>query len=78
VCCAAVRTNMVRPGHRPAGEWRCELRAHNPATHRWEAGNVRGRAEYYAAAPERMSGRQIPVPGGVKHHLTRSRRLSSA
>ncbi len=32
---------------------------------RWEAGNVRDVLEYYAAAPERMSGRQIPVPGGV-------------
>jgi acyl-CoA reductase-like NAD-dependent aldehyde dehydrogenase len=32
---------------------------------RWEAGNVRDVFEYYAAAPERHSGRQIPVPGGV-------------
>ncbi|MGP0030388.1 MAG: aldehyde dehydrogenase family protein [Acidimicrobiales bacterium] len=32
---------------------------------RWEAGNVRDVVEYYAAAPERHSGRQIPVPGGV-------------
>ncbi|HVX23226.1 MAG TPA: aldehyde dehydrogenase family protein [Acidimicrobiales bacterium] len=32
---------------------------------RWEAGNVRDVLEYYAAAPERMAGRQIPVPGGV-------------
>ena len=32
---------------------------------RWEAGNVRDVLEYYAAAPERHSGRQIPVPGGV-------------
>jgi acyl-CoA reductase-like NAD-dependent aldehyde dehydrogenase len=32
---------------------------------RWEAGNVRDVIEYYAAAPERQSGRQIPVPGGV-------------
>jgi len=32
---------------------------------RWEAGNVRDVLEYYSAAPERHSGRQIPVPGGV-------------
>ncbi len=31
----------------------------------WEAGNVRDLLEYYAAAPERLTGRQIPVPGGV-------------
>jgi acyl-CoA reductase-like NAD-dependent aldehyde dehydrogenase len=31
----------------------------------WEAGNVRDVLEYYAAAPERHSGRQIPVAGGV-------------
>ena len=32
---------------------------------RWEAGNVRDVLDYYAAAPERLSGRQIPVAGGV-------------
>ncbi|CAB4713483.1 unannotated protein [freshwater metagenome] len=32
---------------------------------RWEAGNVRDCLNYYAGAPERMFGRQIPVPGGV-------------
>jgi acyl-CoA reductase-like NAD-dependent aldehyde dehydrogenase len=32
---------------------------------RWEAGNVRDVLTYYSAAPERMAGRQIPVPGGV-------------
>jgi acyl-CoA reductase-like NAD-dependent aldehyde dehydrogenase len=32
---------------------------------RWEAGNVRDVVEYYAAAPERLIGRQIPVPGGI-------------
>ena len=32
---------------------------------RWEAGNVRDVLDYYAGAPERMSGRQIPVAGGV-------------
>jgi len=32
---------------------------------RWEAGHVRDVLEYYAAAPERMFGRQIPVSGGL-------------
>ncbi|MEN3310289.1 MAG: hypothetical protein V7603_6491 [Micromonosporaceae bacterium] len=32
---------------------------------RWEAGNVRDVLDYYAGAPERLSGRQIPVPGGL-------------
>jgi len=32
---------------------------------RWEAGHVRDVLEYYSAAPERLSGRQIPVAGGV-------------
>src|SRR6202041_3004445 len=31
----------------------------------WEAGQVRDVLMYYAAAPERQSGRQIPVPGGL-------------
>jgi acyl-CoA reductase-like NAD-dependent aldehyde dehydrogenase len=32
---------------------------------RWEADQVARVLEYYAGAPERLSGRQIPVPGGV-------------
>jgi acyl-CoA reductase-like NAD-dependent aldehyde dehydrogenase len=32
---------------------------------RWEAGNVRDVLRYYAAAPERLCGKQIPVPGGL-------------
>ncbi|MDO9377673.1 MAG: aldehyde dehydrogenase family protein [Nocardioidaceae bacterium] len=32
---------------------------------RWEAGNVRDVLNYYSGAPERLLGRQIPVPGGV-------------
>ena len=31
----------------------------------WEAGNVRDVLNYYSATPERLSGRQIPVPGGL-------------
>jgi acyl-CoA reductase-like NAD-dependent aldehyde dehydrogenase len=32
---------------------------------RWEAGQVRDVLSYYAAAPERACGRQIPVAGGL-------------
>ena len=32
---------------------------------RWEAGQVRDVLMYYAAAPERLTGKQIPVPGGL-------------
>ncbi|HIW99072.1 MAG TPA: aldehyde dehydrogenase family protein [Candidatus Nesterenkonia stercoripullorum] len=38
---------------------------HTIGNARWEAGNVRDVVEYYAGAPERLFGRQIPVPGGV-------------
>ncbi|HUB70346.1 MAG TPA: aldehyde dehydrogenase family protein [Acidimicrobiales bacterium] len=38
---------------------------HTIANARWEAGNVRDVINYYSAAPERLFGRQIPVPGGV-------------
>ena len=31
----------------------------------WEAGNVRDVLQYYSAAPERLSGQQIPVAGGL-------------
>jgi len=38
---------------------------HTISNARWEAGNVRDVLTYYSAAPERLSGRQIPVAGGV-------------
>ncbi|MFL6018501.1 MAG: aldehyde dehydrogenase family protein, partial [Gaiellaceae bacterium] len=38
---------------------------HTIGNARWEAGNVRDVLTYYSAAPERLSGRQIPVTGGV-------------
>lgn len=38
---------------------------HTIGNARWEAGNVRDVLGYYAGAPERLSGRQIPAPGGV-------------
>ena len=38
---------------------------HTIANARWEAGNVRDVLGYYAGAPERLFGRQIPVAGGL-------------
>ncbi|HST81359.1 MAG TPA: aldehyde dehydrogenase family protein [Kineosporiaceae bacterium] len=38
---------------------------HTIGNARWEAGNVRDVLDYYAAAPERLFGRQIPVAGGI-------------
>src|SRR5213079_1401909 len=38
---------------------------HTIGNARWEAGNVRDCLNYYSAAPERLIGKQIPVPGGV-------------
>ncbi|MFF5226665.1 aldehyde dehydrogenase family protein [Dactylosporangium sp. NPDC000521] len=46
---------------------RLEVRnsGHTIGNARWEAGNVRDVLNYYAGAPERLSGRQIPVAGGM-------------
>ncbi len=38
---------------------------HTVSNARWEAGNVRDVLNYFSATPERLFGRQIPVPGGV-------------
>ncbi|GAB3666352.1 aldehyde dehydrogenase family protein [Nocardioides korecus] len=38
---------------------------HTLGNARWEAGNVRDCLNYYSASPERLFGRQIPVPGGI-------------
>lgn len=38
---------------------------HTLGNARWEAGNARDVIAYYAGSPERLSGRQIPVDGGV-------------
>ncbi|TLP80030.1 aldehyde dehydrogenase family protein [Nesterenkonia sphaerica] len=38
---------------------------HTISNARWEAGNVRDVLTYYSGAPERLSGRQIPAPGGI-------------
>lgn len=38
---------------------------HTLGNARWEAGNVRDVLNYYAGAPERHAGAQIPVDGGI-------------
>ena len=38
---------------------------HTISNARWEANNVANVLGYYAGAPERLFGRQIPVPGGL-------------
>lgn len=38
---------------------------HTIGNARWEAGNVANVLAYYSGAPERLFGRQIPVPGGL-------------
>ncbi|GGU40377.1 phenylacetaldehyde dehydrogenase [Lentzea flava] len=42
-----------------------ENSGHTIGNARWEAGNVRDVLQYYAGAPERLFGKQIPVPGGL-------------
>ena len=42
-----------------------ENAGHTIGNARWEAGNVRDVLAYYAGAPERHCGRQIPVAGGI-------------
>ncbi len=38
---------------------------HTIGNARWEAGHVRDVLNYYSGAPERLIGKQIPVPGGT-------------
>ncbi len=66
---ARLLRRFARPGRRAPRRTRRSSRSRN-AGHtignaRWEAGNVRDVLNYYAGAPERLTGRQIPVPGGL-------------
>ena len=51
-----------------------ENAGHTISNARWEAGNVRDVLTYYAAAPERLFGRQIPVAGGLDLTICRTAR----
>src|SRR5256714_9921128 len=42
-----------------------ETAGHTISNARWDAGSVRDVLTYYAAAPERLFGRQTPVAGGL-------------
>jgi acyl-CoA reductase-like NAD-dependent aldehyde dehydrogenase len=66
------RARLLRAFAQVVGEHAEELAAlevaeagHPIGQARWEAGNVRDVLNYYAGAPERLFGRQIPVPGGI-------------
>ncbi len=50
---------------------------HTLGNARWEAGNVRDCLNYYSATPERLFGRQIPVPGRAWTSPSASRSASS-
>ena len=63
-CCAA-SPRPSTPTSSTSPRWRSPTPGHTIGNARWEAGNVRDVLTYYAAAPERLFGRQIPVPGGV-------------
>ena len=54
-----------------------ENSGHTIGNARWEAGNVRDVLNYYSATPERLVGKQIPVPGAWTSPST-SRSASSA
>nr|BFE68542.1 hypothetical protein GCM10020092_018430 [Actinoplanes digitatis] len=47
---------------------------HTVGNARWEAGNVRDVLDFYAGAPERLSGRQIPVAERPRRHIPRAAR----
>ncbi|RKT77425.1 acyl-CoA reductase-like NAD-dependent aldehyde dehydrogenase [Terracoccus luteus] len=68
----AVRGRLLRRFSDLVGEQQEQLAllevenaGHTIGNARWEAGNVRDVLAYYAAAPERNFGRQIPVAGGI-------------
>src|SRR3978361_373769 len=54
---AATDEALDRPAH--------AVPAHTRGNATWEAGNVRDCLNYSSASPERLFGRQIPVPGGI-------------
>jgi acyl-CoA reductase-like NAD-dependent aldehyde dehydrogenase len=67
-----VRARLLRAFARQVEEHAEELAqleitnsGHTVGNARWEAGNVRDVLHFYAGAPERNHGKQIPVPGGI-------------
>ena len=63
-CCARSPRPWTPPSEELAG-LEVSGSGHPIGAARWEAGQVRDVLLYYSAAPERLSGKQIPVPGGL-------------
>lgn len=57
--------DLVDQNNEQLAQIEVENAGHTIGNARWEAGNVRDVLEYYAAAPERNLGKQIPVAGGI-------------
>ena len=54
-----------RARRRAGGSSRSPTPGIRSATREWEAGHVRDVLQFYSASPERLSGKQIPVAGGL-------------
>jgi len=57
--------NIVREHNDELAALEVANAGHTIGNARWEANNVANVLNYYAGAPERLFGRQIPVPGGI-------------
>ena len=63
-CCAA-SPQLVDEHVEELAELEVRNSGHTWGNATWEAGNVRDVLNYYSAAPERLTGHQIPVAGGI-------------
>lgn len=58
-------SDLVREHNEELAQLEVANSGHTIGNARWEANNVANVLAYYAGAPERLFGRQIPVPGGI-------------
>ena len=58
-------SDIVREHNEELAQLEVANAGHTISNARWEANNVANVLGYYAGAPERLFGRQIPVPGGI-------------
>ena len=58
-------SDLVREHNEELAQLEVANSGHTISNARWEANNVANVLGYYAGAPERLFGRQIPVPGGI-------------
>jgi acyl-CoA reductase-like NAD-dependent aldehyde dehydrogenase len=56
---------LVRDHNEELAQLEVANAGHTISNARWEANNVANVLDYYAGAPERLFGKQIPVPGGI-------------